>query len=176
MDYNSFCWLMQEALNDSSIRSQPSVTDVLRCISDSKALSLFKAVAISDYDHNSKIFITQLGLSRRQYYSNMGKLMGASLVRRVSGKHRLTSLGKVMFSCILKIEMSIKYYWKLKAIDSITTTTEVKGLPAREYEIIVKDLIDNDEIKTLLISNNRLGSFQSSAYSMITGRIRNKIL
>ena len=156
MDYNSFCWLMQVASNDSSIPSEPSLTDVLKCISDSKALALFKAVANLDNDHNSRIFITQLGLSRRQYYSIMEKLMRASLVRRVSGKHRLSSLGKVMLSCILKIEMSIKYYWKLKAIDSITTTTEVKGLPTREYEIIVKDLIDNDEIKTVLVSNNKL--------------------
>jgi hypothetical protein len=68
---------MQVASNDSSIPSEPSLTDVLKCISDSKVLALFKAVAILDNDHNSRIFITQLGLSRRQF--NHGKINAGQL-------------------------------------------------------------------------------------------------
>ena len=59
-----------------------------------------------------------------------------------------------MLSCILKIEMSIKYYWKLKAIDSIMMAADVKGLPTREYHMIINNFIDNKEIKALLVSNN----------------------
>jgi predicted transcriptional regulator len=139
---------MQGFSKESSIHPEPSVADILSCISHPKALLLFKAVAISDNDC-SRILITKLGLSRRHYYSSMEKLMHTGLVRRIGGKHSLTSLGKVMFSCMLKIEMSIKYYWELKAIDSIRTSADVKGLPAKEYEMIVKNLIDSDEINNV---------------------------
>jgi predicted transcriptional regulator len=49
----------------------------------------------------------------------MEKLMHAGLVKRIGGKYMLTSLGKITFSMLTTIEIAIKYYWKLKAIDSI---------------------------------------------------------
>jgi predicted transcriptional regulator len=146
---------MKVASENCSLHSEPSVAAVLTCISHPKILLLFKAVGLSDIDHSSKILITKLGLSRMQYYSSMEKLMQIGLVTRISGKHSLTSLGRVIFSCILKIEMSIKYYWKLKAIDSITMAADVKGLPTEQYDMIVDKLIDNDEIKTVLVSTNK---------------------
>jgi len=106
-----------------------------------------------------------------QYYSSMEKLMQIGLVTRISGKHSLTSLGRVIFSCILKIEMSIKYYWKLKAIDSITMAADVKGLPTEQYDMIVDKLIDNDEIKTVLVSTNKTSvsePTQSLVYRTLT--------
>ena len=143
---------MQDMLENLHTSSESSVADVLSCIVDPKVLLLFKAVAISDNDC-SRILITKLGLSRRQFYSSMEKLMIIGLVRRTSGKHSLTSLGKVIFDCISNIEMSIKYYWKFKAIDSIAMAEDIKTLPAKEYQMIVNNLIDNDEIKAVLVSN-----------------------
>lgn len=152
---------MQGLSKESSIRPEDAaIADILSGISDSKSLSLFKAVAHSDSNPNSRILITQLGLNRRQYYSITQKLMRSCLIRRIHGKYSLTSLGKIMLNCILKIEMSIKYYWKLKAIDSIATSVDVKELPTKEYEMIVNNLIDNDEIKTTLVSKNKPSSFQ----------------
>ena len=144
---------MEIVAENSSMPSELSVADIVSCISHPKTLLLFKAVAISD-NHCSRILITKLGLSRRHYYSSMEKLIHTGLVRRIGGKYSLTSLGKVMFSCILKIEMSIKYYWKLKAIDSIMMSAHVKGLPTKEYHMIINNFIDNKEIKALLVSNN----------------------
>ena len=137
-----------------------STASVISAISDDKALSLFKAVALSENDC-SNLLISKLRLSRRQYYSTMMELMDADLVRRISGRYSLTSLGKIMFNSYMRIETAIKYYWKLKAIDSITMATEVKGLPAKEYETIVKNLIDNDQIKAVLVLNNKSESSQS---------------
>jgi hypothetical protein len=51
-----------------SIQSELSAADVLRCISDKKTLSIFKAVALSENDCSS-ILITKLRLTRKQYYS-----------------------------------------------------------------------------------------------------------
>ncbi|MFL6357438.1 MAG: hypothetical protein ACJ71C_12895 [Nitrososphaeraceae archaeon] len=129
-----------------------SVVGTISAISDDKALSLFKAVALLENDR-SNILITKLRLTRRQYYSIMIRLMRADLVRRISGKYSLTSLGKVIFYSYVKIEAAIKCYWKLKAVDSILVSANAE-LPAEECQRIIDNLIDNNEIKAILISNN----------------------
>jgi predicted transcriptional regulator len=129
-----------------------SVAGTISAISDDKALSVFNAVAVSD-DDCSNILITKLRITRRQYYSIMTRLMHADLVRRISGKYSLTSFGKVIFCSCVKIETAIKYYWKLKAIDSILMSANAE-LHAEEFQRIVDNLIDNDEIKAVLVSNN----------------------
>ena len=128
-----------------------SAASVISAISDDKALSLFKAVALSENDC-SNLLISKLRLSRRQYYSTMMELMDADLVRRISGRYSLTSLGKIMFNSYLKIESAAKYYWKLKAIDSILTST-TSELPVQECTRIIDSIIDNDEIKAILNSD-----------------------
>ena len=129
-----------------------STAGIISAISDDEALSLFKAIALSENDCSS-ILITKLRLSRRQYYSSMEKLMNAALVRRINGKYSLTSLGKVIFYSYEKIETAIKYHWKLKTVDSILMSANVE-LPAEECRRIIDNLIDNNEIKAVLISNN----------------------
>ena len=128
-----------------------STSSVISAISDDKALSLFKAVALSENDY-SNLLISKLKLSRRQYYSTMEGLMDADLVRRISGRYSLTSLGKIMFNSYLKMETAVKYYWKLKAIDSILTSA-ISELPTQECTRIIDNIIANDEIKTILNSN-----------------------
>jgi hypothetical protein len=130
-----------------------STASVISAISDDKALSLFKAVALSENDC-SNLLISKLRLSRRQYYSTMMALMDADLVRRISGRYSLTSLGKIMFNSYLKIETASKYYWKLKAIDSILTSA-ISELPVQECTRIIDNIIDNDEIKAILNSDTR---------------------
>jgi hypothetical protein len=142
-------------LEKPSILSELSVADVLSSISDEKVLSIFKAVALSVNDC-SNILITKLRLTRRQYYSNMERLIDVGIVKRISGRYSLTSFGKVILSMLLKIETAIKYNWKLKAIDSIIMmSAEEKGLPLEERQKIIDNLIDNQEIKAILVSNKK---------------------
>jgi predicted transcriptional regulator len=141
-------------LEKPSIPSELSVVDVLSSISDEKTLSIFKAVALSE-NHCSSILITKLRLTHRQYYSGMERLIDAGMVKRIDGKYRITSFGKLILSMLFKIENAIKYHWKLKAIDSIMTmmSAEAKELPLEERQKIIDNLIDNQEIKDILISN-----------------------
>jgi predicted transcriptional regulator len=74
-----------------------SVASIISAISEDKALSLFKAVALSE-NYSTRTLITKLRLTSRQYYSIMIRLMRAGLVKRISGKYSLTSFGKVIFS------------------------------------------------------------------------------
>jgi predicted transcriptional regulator len=152
---------------ESSIPLGLSAADVLRCISDEKVLSIFRAVALSENDDNG-ILITKLRLSRKQYYTRMEILIHTGLVKRTNGKYRLTSFGKVIFSAQQKveaeIETAIKHYWELKAVDSIMMmmSTYDKEL-LQERQRIIDKLIDNQEIKDILFSNMLGPQFYTSA-------------
>ena len=134
-----------------------STASILSAISNEKALSLFKAVALSE-NLGSSILITKLRLSRKQYYTIMEKLTHDGLVKRIDRKYCLTSFGKVIFSIQEKVETIIetatKHYWELKAVDSIMMkmSTDDKEL-LQERQKIIDNLIDNQEIKAILFSN-----------------------
>jgi hypothetical protein len=72
----------------------------------------------------------------------------------------LTAFGKVIYDITLTtIQNAINYYWKLKAIDSLAMSND---LPAEEIEKVVYNLIDNKEIKAVLVSDNK---FESLPYA-----------
>jgi len=63
----------------------------------------------------------------------------------------LASLGRIVYDALLKDEIAVKYYWDLKAIDSILTSANTKEFPTQECQSIVDKLIDNLGIKTTII-------------------------
>jgi hypothetical protein len=82
--------------------------------------------------------------------------MNAGLINRKNGKHTLTAFGKVIYDMILvKIENTTNYYWKLKAIDSLEMSNY---LPAQELKKVIDSFIDNQEIKAVLVSDNKFNS------------------
>jgi hypothetical protein len=123
------------------------VADVLKAVSDNRSLELFRIVALTKPD--TDILISKTKLTRKQYYSRMSNLMKACLIKRKSGKHTLTAFGKVIYyTTLLSIENAINYYWKLKAIDSLEMAND---LPGEERKKLIDSLIDNQEIKTVLV-------------------------
>ena len=142
-------------LEKPSIRLELSIADVLSITSNAKALSIFKAIALAENDCSS-ILISKLKLTRKQYYSHIERLIEGHIVRRINGKDSLTSFGKVIFSMLLKIETAIKFNWKFKAIDTIMMASAGNNeLPIEERDRIIDSLIDNQEIKDMLISNKK---------------------
>ncbi|MDQ6668002.1 MAG: hypothetical protein M3Y53_07220 [Thermoproteota archaeon] len=120
---------------------------ILEVISDIRASNILKSIASAD--SNSDILITELKLTRKQYYSRMSGLIKAGLVKRQRGRYLLTAFGKVIYSAQTsleaKIESALNNYWKLKAIDSLE-------MPSREEnDKVISMLIDNQEIKDVLI-------------------------
>ena len=49
----------------------------------------------------------------------------------------------------IQIETALKYYWKLKAIDSIMSSANTQ-LPHEEQDRIIDALVDNYQIKDIL--------------------------
>ena len=124
-----------------------SKLSLLFAISDKKASNIFKSIASAD--SNTDILISQLKLTRKQYYSRMSLLLQAGLVKRQKGRYLLTAFGKVIYSAQMnleaKIENALDNYWKLKAIDSLE-------MPSREETgKVICALIENEEIKSVLM-------------------------
>ena len=158
----------------------PSVTDVLKKISDDKTLTLFNSIAFSNEDGN--IRLREMNLSKKQYYSRLSGLMDAGLIRRRKGKYSQTLVGKIVYDAHLNIGKALSYYWKLKAIESIEMSSPGTRLPKEELTQLIDDLIDNHFIKDFLIKDvllstrkehQRFQNQQTTEQRRESGRIRN---
>lgn len=126
-----------------------SKVDILHAILDEKTWNIFNIIASSD--SKSEILITRLKLTRKQYYSRMARLVQTGLAKRQKSRYLLTAFGKVIqnaeMNFEIRIEDALKNYWKLKAID----TLQMSSVMGEEGEKIISELINNEEIKNVLM-------------------------
>jgi hypothetical protein len=132
----------------NNTQAVPSITNILKKISDDKSLTLFNSIAVSNGD--KYIPLKEMNLSTKQYYSRISGLLNAGLIKRQKGKHSLTLLGKVVYNTQVTIGKTLTYYWKLKAIESIEISSDVR-FPKEELTQLINALIDNHFIKDILI-------------------------
>lgn len=128
-------------------KSQTPAT-VLRTISDDKSMELFKIISQGSIDSESLKSKTKL--TRKQYYSRLSRMTKAGLVRKKSGKYLLTAFGKIVYDAEITVENALTSYWKLKAIDSLEMSNE---LPKEEQQKLIDALLDNQEIKGILVKD-----------------------
>lgn len=128
-----------------------AVVDVLKTIGEDKSLVLFNTIALSN--GQSDISIGALGLTRRQYYSRLSAFLKAGLVKRERGKYSLTAFGIIVYHTQEIIGKALDQYWKLKAIDSIRASDNGE-VPQEQLYRIVDKLIDNQEIKNIVLKQN----------------------
>jgi hypothetical protein len=136
--------------NPNQRATVPSITSVLKKISDDKTLVLFNSIAIST-DNERLIPLREMNLSTKQYYSRISGLVDAGLIKRHKGKYFPTLLGKVVYDSQMTIGKTLAYYWKLKVIESIEMSTS--GLPNEEKIQLINLLIDNHQIKDILMKS-----------------------
>jgi len=125
-----------------------SVADILKSIGDDKSLCMFNIIALAK-DYDSDLLISNINLSRKQFYARMTKLMETGLIRRISGRYHLTSLGKIVYHAQNLIGNGLKDYWKLKALDSLHVSNGT--IPAEEHNKIIEAIIDNQKIKEMVL-------------------------
>jgi predicted transcriptional regulator len=127
-----------------------SFQEILLVLSDSRTMKLFKVIA-STTDNG---IITNVQLTRKQYYSRMSELMKTGLIHRKKGKYFLTTFGKIVYDALLNVQLKIEYaltnIWKLRAIDSLAAYEK----PSKEeLEKIIDALLDNNDIKKVIIKD-----------------------
>lgn len=74
----------------------PSLTSILKKISENKAYVLFKNLATSNNNGRFIPPLKEMNLSTKQYYSRLSGLLEAGLIKRHKGTYSLTLLGKVV--------------------------------------------------------------------------------
>ena len=92
-----------------------SRVDLLGAVSAPGSFRLFSAVA-SDQQVNSTL-IKRLGLTRKQYYTRMSKLVKAGLIKRERGRYILTAFGKVIYELHLILSTAVDLRRRMKDIE-----------------------------------------------------------
>ena len=87
----------------------------------------------------------------------MSDLTNAGLIVRKNGMYFLTSFGKVVYEAQELIGKAVQHLSKLKAIDSI----ESAEFPASELSKVIDTLIENSEIKEILISRQGINKIEN---------------
>ncbi len=128
----------------------PSISLILKKISDDKTLVLLNSIAVVDGE--KYIQLKRMNLTTKQYYSRISGLTDAGLVKRHKGKYSLTMLGHVVYDAQMIIGKTLAYYWKLKLIESVEMSTH-SGLPNEEITQLINALIDNHRIKDILVKS-----------------------
>jgi hypothetical protein len=128
-------------------KSIPSITNILKKISDDKSLILFSRIAISG--ENTYIPLKEMNLSTKQYYSRISGLIDAGLIRRSHGKYYLTPIGNVVNEAHMMIGKALGYYWRIKIIESVQYSSD--KISKEDLSKLVTILIDNHEIKDILL-------------------------
>ena len=123
----------------------PIDEDVLKALSDSKSLDMFRSIARGNVENEE---LTR-GLSRKQYYFRVRRLLKAGLVQKIKGNLSLTCLGTIVYHAQVVIESGVNNYWKLKAIDSIQTSREIVE---QERLKLIKTILDDNIVQDILIT------------------------
>jgi hypothetical protein len=130
--------------------STPSISYILRKISDDKALTLFNNIALAK--DNSHIPLKEMNLSTKQYYSRISGLTSAGLIKKRQGQYCLTALGKVVYNAHTVIGKALSYYWKMKAIESIQSSAG-RELAREDMLMLIQSLIDNHQVRDILLKS-----------------------
>ena len=77
----------------------------------------------------------------------MRRLLKTGLVQRRNGVFMLMHLGAVVYKSQTVLEISVRNYWKLKAIDSIEATGE---MGEQERQKIINVILDDNTVQKIL--------------------------
>ena len=149
MMYMSTTVLMsQEQKEQRKQHATPSVdlSEIFKCISDDKSLTLFNSVA--HMHEKSELLISKLGMTRKQFYARMERLSQQGLITRKGGQHHLTTMGKIIYHLQNTIGKAAEINrWKLSTIDTLVSEASI---PTNELHTMVDKLIENDELRALV--------------------------
>lgn len=157
---------MKKPSPSQQAKTSPSITSILKVISDEKALVLFNNIVVCVNDNDRFISLKEINLSSKEYYSRVSGFLKAGLIKRHKGKYIPTLLGRVVYDSQMVIEEALSQYWKLKVIDQIETSHS--DLPTEEVIRLIDALIDNHRIKDVLMKQVGVGCDEAKSKIQIS--------
>jgi hypothetical protein len=125
--------------------------EVLKALSNPVGLNMFKLIGTAtltggDAEITSHSFLTQTNVTRKQFYSNMSKLVNKTgLISRKHGRYALSNYGKVVFYSLNIMNKGAKHFWALKALDNDEFSNDIP--PEQILEISARLIEDKDILK-----------------------------
>ena len=104
----------------------------------------------AEQNTDSRTLREKLKLTRKQCYASLSGLVEVGLVKRQinTRQYFVTTLGRIVYDSISRIEIAYSNHIPLKAIDSINMSDEV---PKKERIEIIGELIKNEEIRRIYL-------------------------
>ena len=100
----------------------------------------------SSVEITSHFLLSQTKVTRKQFYSNMSKLVNKTgLITRKQGRHVLSNYGKVVFYSLNIMNKGAKHFWALKALDNDELSNDIP--PEQILEISATLIEDKDVLK-----------------------------
>jgi len=134
-----------------------TVCDVLRVISDSNAFALFEAIENNNNNGNNKdcttkLLLTKIQLTRKQYYSRLSEFIKIGLIKRTNGIYSLTTLGKIIHDAKTQLDSCINdYHWKFQIIDQLEkTSSKDNSLPKEEFTSVINALVSDSKMRDII--------------------------
>jgi hypothetical protein len=134
--------------------------DVLKVLSNPVGLNIFKLTGTatltdSGQEITSHFFLSQTGVTRKQFYSNMSKLVDKTgLISRKRGRYVLSNYGKVVFHSLDIINRGSKHFWALKALDKDEFSDG--DIPAEQVSEIGSRLIEDKDILRIVYEPRKM--------------------
>jgi predicted transcriptional regulator len=135
-----------ESLEVKPPKGDPTVRETLEALSSEPAYKIIKTLSSSSNKCDS-LALTELKLSKKQFYITISHLSNQGIVKRINGEYRLTSFGKLILNSLYLVEDTIKIYYKTMAIDAIQASRKSTRDEVLE---LVDILIDNDRVKEII--------------------------
>jgi predicted transcriptional regulator len=126
-----------------------SVAKILIKVGNDKTLSLFKTIVTAEQNTDSRELGEKLKLTHKQCYTILSGLVGAGLIKRKinTRQYFVTTLGRIVYDSISRIEIAYSNHIPLKAIDSVN----MSEVPQKERIEIISELIKNEEIRRIYL-------------------------
>jgi hypothetical protein len=120
---------------------------ILQILSRESSFEIFDVIATKG-NVKGRTLLTMEGISEKKYYTTTEKLVKHGLVKRRHTVFTPTSLGRVVYHNLSKIDAAIKVHSTLKAIDSIKGPKVERD---RASKILIDGNIKNSYIKRILL-------------------------
>ena len=128
------------------------VWEIFKALGNPVALRMFKHITnVGNWSPNGDISIVagteQKAGTKKMFYSNLGRLKSAGLVRKKAGKYCLTGYGRVIAAMGIRVEKAFEQRHHLRVVDSL----EKSRYPEKEYAAIVDRLVPDQEIRDAVL-------------------------
>jgi Mn-dependent DtxR family transcriptional regulator len=136
-----------ESLEVKPPKGDPILMDTLEALSSEPAFKIIKTLSSSSNKCDSLALTEELKLSKKQFYITISRLSNQGIVKRISGRYRLTTFGKLILNSLNLVEDTIKIYYKTMAIDAIQAS---RKSTRDEILELVNILVKNDRVKEII--------------------------